>query len=357
MPPEGWRSVSPSALFFNCSSSFRPSCRSRSSLCLRQLEPRVRDVRRRFGPAVLGRGAVQLSAYLDLFLASFLPPGPSALFKAQILYTLPVSLFAMSVAAAELPELSRLSDEPIAVAHRANAALRRIAFWMLASSLLLIAAGEPIVQMLFEGGEFGSDDTSLVWLILVFYAFGLPAIGLSRMLQNASFAMGDTSGPARLAALRVTIAAVIGVLVMFPLDRAFIGADGIEALGDTIGLAGPLDTDQRTDESLVRLGAVGLAIGSAIGAWVELMLLARLLDRRLPALRRPSSALWPPTIAASIAFAVTAAMNLLTGSLPSLIAVVLTVGVGGFVYVVACFRTGVREADMVLRPARRALWR
>jgi len=35
----------------------------------------------------------------------------------------------------------------------------------------------------------------------------------------------------------------------------------------------------------------------------------------------------------------------------------LTVGVGGFVYVVACFRTGVREADMVLRPARRAIWR
>ena len=129
---------------------------TRSSLCLRQLEPRVRDVRRRFGPAVLGRGAVQLSAYLDLFLASFLAAGAlSALFKAQILYTLPVSLFAMSVAAAELPELSRLSDEPIAVAHRANAALRRIAFWMLASSLLLIAAGEPIVQMLFEGGEFG----------------------------------------------------------------------------------------------------------------------------------------------------------------------------------------------------------
>jgi len=150
---------------------------------------------------------------------------------------------------------------------------------------------------------------------------------------------------------------VVGVLVMFPLDRAFIGADGIEALGDAIGLAGPLDADQRTDESLVRLGAVGLAIGSAIGAWVELMLLARLLDRRLPALRPPSSALWPPTIAASIAFAVTAAMNLLTGSLPSLAAVVLTVGVGGFVYVVVCFRTGVREAEMVLRPARRAMWR
>ena len=169
--------------------------------------PRVRDVRRRFGPAVLGRGAVQISAYLDLLLASFLAAGAlSALFKAQILYTLPVSLFAMSVAAAELPELSRLADDPTQVAHRTNASLRRIAFWMLASSLLLIAAGEPIVALLFQGGEFTAADTSLVWLILVFYGLGLPSIGLSRMLQNAAYAVGDTAGPARLAALRVALA-------------------------------------------------------------------------------------------------------------------------------------------------------
>ncbi|MEM8707785.1 MAG: murein biosynthesis integral membrane protein MurJ [Actinomycetota bacterium] len=320
--------------------------------------PRVRDVRRRFGSAVLGRGAVQLSAYLDLILASFLAAGAlSALFKAQILYTLPVSLFAMSVAAAELPELSRLAGDPIAVAHRANGALRRIAFWMLASSLLLVAAGEPIVQVLFEGGEFTSADTSLVWLILVFYAMGLPAIGLSRMLQNASFAMGDTSGPARIAGLRVAIAAAIGLLLMFPLDRAFIGADGVESLGDAVGLAGPLDAELRTNDDIVRLGALGLAIGSAVGAWIELFLLSRLLDRRLPALRPPSAALWPPALSAAVAFAVTAAVKLLTGGLPGLIAAVLTVGIGGFVYVVMCFRTGVREADMVLRPARRAIWR
>lgn len=319
---------------------------------------RVKDVRRRFGPAVLGRGAVQLSAYLDLLLASFLAAGAlSALFKAQMLYTLPVSLFAMSVAAAELPELSRLNGDPLAVADRANGALRRIAFWMLASSLLLVAAGEPIVAMLFEGGEFTSADTSLVWLIIVFYAMGLPAVGLSRMLQNASFAMGDTSGPARLAALRVSIAAGVGLLLMFPLDRAFIGVDGVESLGDAFGLAGPLEAEVRADESLVRLGAVGLAIGSAIGAWVELFLLSRLLDRRLPALRPPSAALWPPALAAAIAFVVTAVMKLVTGSLPTPIAALLTVGVGGFVYVVMCFRTGVREADMVLRPARKVIWR
>lgn len=318
----------------------------------------VREVRRRFGPAVLGRGAVQISAYIDLLLASFLAAGAlSALFKAQILYTLPVSLFAMSVAAAELPELSRLVHDPAQIAQRTNAALRRIAFWMLASSLLLIAAGEPIVALLFEGGAFTSADTSLVWLILVFYGLGLPAIGLSRMLQNAAYAMGDTAGPARLAALRVSVAAAFGVLFMFPLDRAFIGIEGVEQLGEAFGLMGPLEATLRSDESVVRLGAVGLALGSALGAWIELVLLSRLLNRYLPSLRSPAAALIAPGVAAAIAFAVTAALKLVTADLPTVVAALLTVGIGGFTYVVVAFRTGVREADMVLRPARRVIWR
>ena len=58
----------------------------------------------------------------------------------------------------------------------------------------LFAAGEPIVATLFQGGEFTSADTSLVWLILVFYAFGLPAIGLSRMLQNMQPGMQQHGG-------------------------------------------------------------------------------------------------------------------------------------------------------------------
>lgn len=327
-------------------------------LALDSNNPHVRDVRRRFGPAVLGRGAVQISAYIDLLLASFLAAGAlSALFKAQILYILPVSLFAMSVAAAELPELSRLVHDPAQIAQRTNAALRRIAFWMLASSLLLIAAGEPIVALLFEGGAFTSADTSLVWLILVFYGLGLPAIGLSRILQNAAYAMGDTAGPARLAALRVSLAAAFGVLFMFPLDRAFIGIDGVEQLGEAFGLMGPLEATLRSDESVVRLGAVGLAVGSAIGAWVELVLLSRLLTRYLPSLRSPAAALIAPGTAAAIAFAVTAALKLVTADLPTVVAALLTVGIGGFTYVVVAFRTGVREADMVLRPARRVIWR
>ena len=51
---------------------------------------------------------VQISAFVDAFLASFLGQGAVvALNYAQSLYTLPVSLFGMSVSAAELPAMSK----------------------------------------------------------------------------------------------------------------------------------------------------------------------------------------------------------------------------------------------------------
>src|SRR3974377_389376 len=67
----------------------------------------VRTVIQNFIPVFIGRGVVQISAYIDAFLASWLPTGAaSGLTYAQTLYTLPVSLFGMSVSAAELPVMS-----------------------------------------------------------------------------------------------------------------------------------------------------------------------------------------------------------------------------------------------------------
>ncbi len=63
----------------------------------------VREVVRNFAPVFVSRGVVQISGYIDVWLASFLPKGSVAgLVSAQILYMLPVSLFGMSVSAAEL---------------------------------------------------------------------------------------------------------------------------------------------------------------------------------------------------------------------------------------------------------------
>ena len=313
----------------------------------------LREIRRRFGPALLGRGVVQVSAYFDLMLASLLATGAmAALYRAQMLYMLPVSLFAMSVAAAELPEMSRLADDPIALAARSRSAMRRVAFWMLLAAAVYTAAGDLVVGLLFQGGVFSSDDTVLVWFVVGAYALGLPATGVSRVLQNVCYARGDTAGPARIATIRVTVAAAVGVVVMFPLDRVVVGPDGLLGAADAFGLAWALPAAERALEDVVRLGAVGLALGSAVAAWTEIVMLSR----RVGAVEAVRSALAAPAKAGAASFAATAALKLLIGDWPLLLSAPLAAATAVLVYTVVAFRGGVAEAHLLLQPARRIIW-
>lgn len=313
----------------------------------------LREIRRRFGPAVLGRGVVQVSAYVDLVLASLLATGAmAALYRAQILYMLPVSLFAMSVAAAELPEMSRQADDPVALATRSRSAMRKVAFWMLMAAALYLAAGDLVVGLLFQGGVFLEADTVLVWFVVGAYALGLPATGLSRVLQNVCYARGDTAGPARIATVRVAVAAAVGVVVMFPLDRVVVGSDGLLSTTGALGLAWALPEAERSLGDAVRLGAVGLALGSAVAAWTEIVMLAR----RLRAEEAVRSALGAPMTAAAVAFAATAALKHLIGGWALLLSAPIAAAFAVGVYTVVAYRRGVAEAHLLLRPLRRALW-
>lgn len=316
----------------------------------------VRQIIRRFVPAVLGRGVVQISAYVDLALASLLATGAvAALFRAQILYTLPISLFAMSVAAAELPEMSRIGRNRAALAGRAHAAARKVAFWMLLTAVVYVAAGDLVVGLLFEGGQFSSGDTVLVWFVIAVYSLGLPATGISRVLQNISYALGDTAGPARIATVRVTLAAAVGAIAMFPLDRVIVGPDGLLNLAEALRPAWALPAAERELADVVRLGAVGLAVGSALAAWTEIALLAELLRRRLGNVGI-GQALSAPVQAAAGSFAAAAALKLVVGDWPVVIAAPMVLGATVFLYAVVAFRCGVDESRLLLGPARRIIW-
>ena len=315
--------------------------------------PGLREIRRRFGPAVLGRGVVQVSAYVDLVLASLLATGAmAALYRGQILYTLPVSLFAMSVAAAELPEMSRQADDPVALATRSRSAMRKVAFWMLLAAAVYIAAGDLVVGLLFQGGVFSEADTVLVWFVVGAYALGLPATGVSRVLQNVCYARGDTAGPAGIAAVRVAVAAAVGTVVMFPLDRVVVSGERVLSAAEGIGLAWALPEAERALGDAVRLGAVGLALGSAVAAWTEIVLLSR----RLRTQEAVRSALGDPAAAAAVAFAATAALKLLIGGWPLLLSAPVATAFAVGVYTVVAYRRGLAEAHLLLRPVRRALW-
>ena len=109
---------------------------------LRVLSAEVQSVVRNFVPVFFSRGVVQMSAYIDAMIASLLPTGAvTGLANAQLLYTLPVSLFGMSVAAAELPAMAaRRRREHDATSARCApgsiAGLRQIAFFVVPSAVV-----------------------------------------------------------------------------------------------------------------------------------------------------------------------------------------------------------------------------
>lgn len=230
----------------------------------------VRETVRNAGPAVMGRGVVQLSGYVDAVLASFLAAGALAsLAYAQTLYLLPVSLFGMSVAAAELPELARRragAGEELRL--RTNAALQRIAFYVVPSFVAFVTLGDVMVAALYQTGEFDRADTVLVYLTLAAMSLGLIASTGTRLFASTFFALRDTKTPARFAILRVASAALLASALMVQFEP-------IEALGIPAGLFGGLRIGGQP------LGAVGLALGSGIAAWIEWILLRRALRARI----------------------------------------------------------------------------
>jgi putative peptidoglycan lipid II flippase len=299
---------------------------------LRTGDPATRQVLRAFGPVLAGRGVVQLSGYVDLALASLLAAGAvAALGFAQTLYLLPISVFGMSVAAAELPELaSRRHD---VLSDRLNAGLERVAFFTLPTVLVYVLFGDLLVAALFQRGAFGPADSYQVWVILAAYSAGLPASTSSRLLQSARYATGDTRNPARIAAVRVLVSAALGAALMLPFDELLVP-------GAPAGSGG----------NLYRLGAVGLALGAAVGAWLEYGLLrARVRDVRLG-----GGALGRILLATLAAWAVAAlARRLVPADLTPVLRALLVLAPAGLAYLAAAVMLRLDEARALIARLRR----
>lgn len=298
----------------------------------------VQEVLRRFTGAVMGRGVVQISALADLFLAGLLVTGAvTALGKAQVLYIMPISLFAVSIAASELPELSRMTSKS-QIAERAQAGFGRILFFISFTAMAYLLLGDKIIGALFEYGRFTSDDTLLIWFALGAYSLGLIPSAVSRLTQNVMWSQGDTAGPARIALIRVIISITIAASIMWFFDR--IGtADVRDAL--------PTLYDEGTLKEKLRFGAMGITLGSAVAAWVEALLLWRLASGRIDGVSplRPLKPLLPALGAAAL---VAVAMRFITDDLWPPLAALLAVGFSGVVYLAVCWVTGVPQISLVL---------
>jgi putative peptidoglycan lipid II flippase len=309
----------------------------------------VRSVIARFTPVVLGRGAVQIMGWVDLWLASYLVSGAvSSLSYTMVLYLLPVSLFGVSVAAAELPDMSQVDvhdpDTRRRFRLRLEDSMGRIAWYVAFTATMFIVVGDVVVAAILEYGNFTHGDTIAVWMALAVLSTGLLPVTASRLLQNGLYALDDPRTPARLGVLGVVLSAVVGVVFMFPLDRLTVGVDGIEGWGDALAF-GPLPADVRQNVAEVpHLGIVGLALGATISRWIEYRLLSNALAWRVGRTKLAGRWLGPIAIGCAIAAGVAYFAELAFGSLPNLVTAVLVVGPAGATYTAVTHSLGVPES-------------
>ena len=316
----------------------------------------VREIIRRFNPTILGRGVVQISAYFDLVLASLLVTGAvAALMSAQVLYILPISLFAMSIAAAELPEMSRNTDSQH-LSNRLNQGIKQTSFLMLLTSVIYMTIGDQIIGVIFQWGSFDRDDSIAVAATLAAYSLGIPAIGISRIYQSALYANGDTKTPAFSATLRVIISLIIGLLLMFPLDRLFISNSALEKVpGSIVGDWGPLSQSLRSLPENPHLGAVGLAVGSAIAAWVEMVFLARKTNKKVTPESSPYSPMVKLLPATFSALMISIIARWLLSDANAAINCLVCIPAATLAYIAVSSKNGVQESVVLLEGLKRKL--
>jgi putative peptidoglycan lipid II flippase len=214
----------------------------------------VRIVIRNFVPVFVSRGVVQLSALIDMWLASYLPVGAiTALQNAQTLYLLPVSLFGMSISASELPEMSSATTETLRA--RLIKGLRRISFFVIPSVVGFIALGDIVIGAIYQHGIFTAANTRYVWVVLAGAGIGLLASTQGRLFSSAFYALRDTKTPLKFAMIRVALTTVLGFLCA-------------RILPPILGVG-------------LQYGAAGLTASAGISGWIEFLLLRRALAKRI----------------------------------------------------------------------------
>ena len=294
----------------------------------------VRMVIRNFFPVFVSRGVVQISAYIDAFLASWLPTGAvSALAYAQTLYTLPVSLFGMSVSAAELPMMSGAigaADEVASILRsRLNSGLRQITFLVVPSVVGFLALGDVIVAAIYQSGQFQHRDVIYVWGILAGSTVGLLSSTLGRLYSSTFYALRDTRTPLRFAVVRVLLTTALGYASALPLPR-LLGIDP-------------------------RWGVAGLTVSAGIASWVEFTLLQRGIRERIGQVGVSPKFLLQVWVAATVAAAAARGLHYVLPLHRPVPVAILILGLYGLVFFALAMALKLAEAQSLLSLVRRRL--
>jgi putative peptidoglycan lipid II flippase len=255
----------------------------------------ARRVFKRFVPAVLGLGTLQLNTMLDTLVAMwpiwigatmFSRPVPldnasnSILSYTQTLYQFPLGVFGIAVATAVFPLLSRSSDRPEEFTQHLRRGLRLSFFIGLPASVGLVLIRHDLVATIFGGGQraFSDEGLARAATVLLGFAPAVWAYSVNHVLTRAYYAKGDTTTPMRVACGCVLLNVVLNFTLIWPLREAGLAfATATSAFVQCIALTllmprklgvTPFSREVWTSWLRIALAACGMAASVLAALWV-----------------------------------------------------------------------------------------
>ncbi len=245
----------------------------------------VVEVLKLMGPRLLGAAVVQLNFIANTVIALSQPEGSvSSITLAFALMLMPQMAIAQSAAIASLPTFSAQvalgrQDE---MRHSLAATLRVVLFLAIPATFGMILLRVPLIEVLYQRGEFTSLSTQMVAWALLWYVAGLVGHSLVEILSRAFYALHDTRTPVFVGIGAMTL----NILLSLLLSSLFVSwgwmphgglalansiATGLESIVLIILMRkrlGGLEGKQILNGVLQALLAAGLMTG-AIWAWTR----------------------------------------------------------------------------------------
>lgn len=176
---------------------------------------RVKQVFLLMGPSALGLAVNQINVLVNSMIAMRVGIwAPAALFYAERLIYFPQGILATSLGTVLLPVLSDFAAQKKHAEMRGaiHHGLRTLLFVMTPAAVGLFVLAGPVVQMLFENGEFTRDSTVWTARALSFYAPGLMVFCLAKVFVPAFYALQDTRTPVKIGLCAVTLNFTLNVV-------------------------------------------------------------------------------------------------------------------------------------------------
>ncbi|MBA3304780.1 MAG: murein biosynthesis integral membrane protein MurJ [Thermoleophilaceae bacterium] len=241
----------------------------------------VRRVLRLMLPVTIALGLINLSLLINLAFGTLVQKeAPAAIDKAFRIYQLPQGIFSISIATILFPTLARLATRGATDEMRRTMAngVRQICLLLIPSAVLMAVLAEPITRLLYERGEFGSNDTELVTTALVWWSISLPFQGVSLLFSRTFFSLQKPWATTALAGANLAVNAAVSFALYKPFGIAGIVIGTVAGTLVMTVAQGWLLRSQlggveagRTLASAVRmLGASMLLAGAAYGVWYPL---------------------------------------------------------------------------------------